>query len=51
VVRTGDEMPDAIKKLLGEENNLKAAVLTYNFTCNYTSNEQKINGSYCCIRY
>ena len=28
VVRTGDELPDAIKKLLGEENNLKAAVLT-----------------------
>ena len=28
VVRTGDEMPDAIKKLLGEENNLKAAVMT-----------------------
>ena len=26
VVRTGDEMPDAIKKLLGEENNLKASV-------------------------
>ena len=28
VVRTGDEMPDAIKKLLGEENNLKSAVMT-----------------------
>jgi hypothetical protein len=28
VVRTGDELPDAIKKLLGEENNLKAAVFT-----------------------
>ena len=28
VVRTGDELPDAIKKLLGEENNLKAAVMT-----------------------
>ncbi len=28
VVRTGDEMPDAIKKLLGEENNLKSSVLT-----------------------
>ena len=27
MVRTGDEMPDAIKKLLGEENNLKASVL------------------------
>ena len=28
VVRTGDDLPDAIKKLLGEENNLKASVLT-----------------------
>ena len=28
VVRTGDELPDAIRKLLGEENNLKAAVMT-----------------------
>jgi hypothetical protein len=28
VVRTGDELPDAVKKLLGEENNLKAAVMT-----------------------
>ena len=28
VVRTGDEMPDAIKKLLGEENNLKSSEVT-----------------------
>jgi len=28
VVRAGDELPTAIKKLLGEENNLKASVLT-----------------------
>ena len=28
VVRTGEELPDAIKRLLGEENNLKASVLT-----------------------
>ena len=28
VVRTGDELPDAIKKLLGQEDNLKASVLT-----------------------
>ena len=27
LVRTGEELPDAIKKLLGEENNLKASVL------------------------
>ena len=27
-VRTGEELPDAIKRLLGEEDNLKAAVLT-----------------------
>ena len=28
MVRTGEELPTAIKKLLGEENNLKASVLT-----------------------
>ena len=28
VVRTGEELPTAIKRLLGEENNLKASVLT-----------------------
>ena len=28
IVRTGEELPDAIKRLLGEENNLKASVLT-----------------------
>ena len=28
IIKTGDELPDAIKKLLGEENNLKAAVMT-----------------------
>jgi len=27
LIRTGDELPDAIKKLLGEENNLRASVL------------------------
>ena len=27
LIRTGDELPDAIKKLLGEENNLKSSVL------------------------
>ena len=27
LIRTGEELPDAIKKLLGEENNLKSAVL------------------------
>jgi len=27
LVKTGEELPDAIKKLLGEENNLKASVL------------------------
>ena len=27
LIKTGDELPDAIKKLLGEENNLKASVL------------------------
>ena len=27
LIRTGEELPDAIKKLLGEENNLKASVL------------------------
>ena len=27
LIKTGDELPDAIKKLLGEENNLKSAVL------------------------
>jgi hypothetical protein len=27
-IRTGEELPDAIKKLLGEEDNLKASVLT-----------------------
>ena len=28
LIRTGEELPDAIKKLLGEEDNLKASVLT-----------------------
>ena len=28
LIRTGEELPTAIKRLLGEENNLKAAVLT-----------------------
>ena len=28
IVKTGDELPDTIKKLLGEENNLKASVFT-----------------------
>ena len=28
IIRTGDELPDAIKKLLGQEDNLKASVLT-----------------------
>jgi len=28
LLKTGEELPDAIKKLLGEENNLKASVLT-----------------------
>ena len=28
IIRTGEELPDAIKKLLGEENNLKASVFT-----------------------
>ena len=28
LVRTGEELPTAIKRLLGEENNLKASVLT-----------------------
>ena len=28
IIRTGEELPDAIKKLLGEENNLKSSVLT-----------------------
>ena len=28
VIRTGEELPDAIKKLLGQEDNLKSAVLT-----------------------
>ena len=28
IIKTGDELPDAIKKLLGEENNLKASVFT-----------------------
>ena len=27
LIKTGDELPDAIKKLLGEENNLKSSVL------------------------
>ena len=27
LLRTGEELPDAIKKLLGEENNLKSSVL------------------------
>ena len=27
LIRTGDELPDAIKKLLGEENNLRSSVL------------------------
>ncbi len=27
ILKTGEELPDAIKKLLGEENNLKASVL------------------------
>jgi len=27
LIKTGEELPDAIKKLLGEENNLKASVL------------------------
>ena len=27
LIRTGEELPDAIKKLLGEENNLKSSVL------------------------
>ena len=27
LIRTGDELPDVIKKLLGEENNLKSSVL------------------------
>jgi len=27
LIKTGEELPDAIKKLLGEENNLKSAVL------------------------
>jgi hypothetical protein len=28
LIRTGEELPDAIRRLLGEENNLKASVLT-----------------------
>ena len=28
IIRTGEELPDAIKKLLGEEDNLRASVLT-----------------------
>ena len=28
IIRTGEELPDAIKKLLGEEDNLKSSVLT-----------------------
>jgi len=32
LIRTGEELPDAIKRLLGEENNLKASVL---FTTNH----------------
>ena len=28
MIRTGEELPDAIKRLLGEEDNLKASVLT-----------------------
>ena len=27
LIKTGEELPDAIKKLLGEENNLKSSVL------------------------
>jgi len=28
IIRTGEELPDAIRKLLGQEDNLKASVLT-----------------------
>ena len=28
IIRTGEELPDAIRKLLGQENNLKSSVLT-----------------------
>ena len=28
IVKTGEELPDAIKRLLGEENNLRSSVLT-----------------------
>ena len=28
IIRTGEELPDAIKKLMGEEDNLKSSVLT-----------------------
>ena len=28
LIRTGEELPDAIKKLLGQEDNLKSSVLT-----------------------
>ena len=27
ILKTGEELPDAIKKLLGQEDNLKASVL------------------------
>ncbi len=44
LIRTGEELPDAIKKLLGEENNLKAAVLqTTSHAITQATNKQTLD--------
>ena len=41
LIRTGEELPDAIKKLLGEENNLRASVLqTTSHAISQSANKQ-----------
>ena len=41
LIRTGEELPDAIKKLLGEENNLRASVLqTTSHAISQSTNKQ-----------
>jgi len=44
LIKTGEELPDVIKKLLGEENNLKSAVLqTTSHAITHTTNKQTLD--------
>ena len=44
LIKTGEELPDAIKKLLGEENNLKSSVLqTTSHAITQTVNKQTLD--------